>query len=842
MSTPPIPSGVSGTQVILQGVSSGAGASGATNIPPGILALPNGTLVRGNIVQTDSQSGLATLRTPKGDISLKSELQLERGHEVVIRLDTASAGLKARIISVDGLTPKELAHSQRLNPNAQNIEDLVDLPDQPLLNTGNAKQNLPIKAPPATLPPTSDLADLPVLDSVNLTPLQTPALKAALLSRAPNLPELLRVLPPVIAIPRQRLEAGANISITVLTDTIELPDGSNPSPANYIAPNNTAASPTPATTTQTGAQNPASLIAAAVATTQGDTPELLPSLTPSQPNNTTSANNPAIARFVTLPTGGYAPNPLLPSTPTYTLENTANANAALPSATQPSSSAVNSTTTNTQLPNIAAPNIATPSIQNPSSTSTPAQTAVPSTAPTGNNSLSSALGNITVGSVTTPDNSAPTMPTASTTATTLPPTATSPANTPATAQANGGVATTTPAPLLLPNATATAQTQPLPTANLATGESPAVLNTNITLNSATTTTPVLQPANAPQSASASNNTIQPSQTPITTTANTPSTTTSVPPVLSSPYDASAESFIAKGQLPAQVIGTEQSGEMVLKTPFGTVKVDLMLANGQRMSLPTDSKLTLQLLSLDATDSLAGVPLSTSSTPASLGELSQQWSSLRDVATLLQQTNPLVAQYLMQNIIPQAGPKMAKDILFFILGLKTGEVGDWLDKKTIESLEQQQRGDLVRKLSAEFGTLKQFYLEPPSPNWQAVFVPVHYQGEWQQNRLFIKKDSQDGSKSADEAVGTRFIMEVELSKLGAMQFDGFIKKHPQTTHFDLVIRSAMAFPAKDQQAIRSIFTEASELTGFKGGISFQVGQPFPILPLEEVLKPDRNVIA
>ena len=769
--TPPIPPSSNSGQVILQGVTSGGGTSGATNIPPGILALPDGTMVRGNIVHTDAQSGLATLRTPKGDMTIKSELPLARGHEVVIRLNTGTSGLKARIISVDGLTPKELSSAHPRN--AQNTEGVDDLLG---LNTHNAAQTggKPVGTAPPSLPPTPEIAELPVQDLVEISPLQTPVLRAALLTRSPELPQLLQLLPKNVFIAPERLELGATISLTVNTDSIELPQATavgqpvttTPNPAATPALPNTA--PAPAT----AILNNNAALAVLNALPSEDTKEnsaTPPSTSPTQATIASPASPAGTARFITLPNGGYAPNPLLSAKSGYTV-----------------------TLTDPLLGG-----------------NTPVATTAPSVP-------SSVLANTLIAPDTAPN---------------IIPTSGSP--TPVTAV---NVPTTT---------TVTPTTIQSPMSALNIDSAPLVANNTLP----TVNTPITAfPASAPLAAES-----LPPTPPISPTPNTPAAPQTLaqpitPPSLTSALPLpSHEASIGQGMLPAQVIGTEQSGETVLKTPFGTLKLDLILPNGQRLALPPETTLNLQLISLknDAptpNNALLGAASGNVATAASLTELSSQWSSLRDAVNILQQTHPLIAQNLLQNIIPQAGPKMAKDIMFFLLGLKTGDAEDWLDKKTVETLEQQNRGDLVRKLSSEFGTIKQLFVDSPNPNWQAVFIPVHCQGEWQQTRLFIKKEKSESAHNKDETAGTRFIMEVGLSRLGAMQFDGFVKKQAQSTQFDLVIRSAISLPSEDQRAIRDIFLSASELTGFKGGLNFQVGQPFPIQPLEEIIKSERNVIA
>ena len=174
-------------------------------------------------------------------------------------------------------------------------------------------------------------------------------------------------------------------------------------------------------------------------------------------------------------------------------------------------------------------------------------------------------------------------------------------------------------------------------------------------------------------------------------------------------------------------------------------------------------------------------------------------------------------------------------------MRGGDIKQWLGKQAVETIEQQQRSDLLIKLGAEFSTMRQFFVDSPSPNWMAAFIPVSQQQEMQQARLFIKKDADEANKE-NQSGGTRFIMEVDLSHFGLMQFDGLVKKNAQQKQFDLIVRSFTPLPNDDQQAIRDIYTNSAEITGFTGGLMFQVSRPFPINPMREIIEHDRDVIA
>ena len=80
---------------------------------------------------------------------------------------------------------------------------------------------------------------------------------------------------------------------------------------------------------------------------------------------------------------------------------------------------------------------------------------------------------------------------------------------------------------------------------------------------------------------------------------------------------------------------------------------------------------------------------------------------------------------------------------------------------------------------------------------------------------------EGKKEEEEnrmGPGTRFVVDVNLSKLGHMQLDGFVQDG--TKHFDLIVRTDARLSNEVQNGIRSVFEGANETTGVTGGLTFQ----------------------
>ena len=230
---------------LLKGVSPNQNPGTATQVPPGIISLPSGTILHGEISQIDGR-GNAILSTSQGNVSLQTDLAIKLGSEVVLRLTTSSKGVKARIISVNGLSPQDFANKSSAPRGQQiHVDDIVQTGKQEVAAKPLAgKPAVPIKAPLAT----SQVALKPTTEAVTL--------RGVLLSRAESLPQVLQALPSSINVPTQRLESGTIISVRLLPQTIQLPQtptaGTATGQSATPAPTTTITPPTaPATTTPT---------------------------------------------------------------------------------------------------------------------------------------------------------------------------------------------------------------------------------------------------------------------------------------------------------------------------------------------------------------------------------------------------------------------------------------------------------------------------------------------------------------------------------------------------------------------------------------------------------------
>ncbi len=329
----------------------------------------------------------------------------------------------------------------------------------------------------------------------------------------------------------------------------------------------------------------------------------------------------------------------------------------------------------------------------------------------------------------------------------------------------------------------------------------------------------------------------PDDAPAVATTNAISTT---PPKLGSRFtlrivavtaDASAEPAAvlrpaAAGRPGAQLIaGTvttpSPAGELQLQTALG------LLTLNTKAPLPPSARVVVEVLGPIESPDGAEPPVP-AVRPSALLALGRDWPALREAIEILARVDVNLAANLVENVLPKPGSGLAANILFLLSALRAGDIRSWLGEPTMRALERSGRSDLASRIGEDFAQMSRLALEPAPGEWRTWLVPMHDGSALQLVRMFVKRPPRRGTAEAEHESGTRFLVDVELSRLGALQLDGLVKQK----RFDLIIRSHAALPAEMRRDISAIFEDALATTGFSGGIAFQATPTFPAAPVKE----------
>ena len=398
-------------------------------------------------------------------------------------------------------------------------------------------------------------------------------------------------------------------------------------------------------------------------------------------------------------------------------------------------------------------------------------------------------------------------------------------------------------------------------------EIPAIVPSE-TQNETIPTTPVAIPVNgAPETAATVNNPVESAPVlPTTGTTAPPQQQTMIPeqavitstpqalpslPLSQNPANSAASPLPYASQLQeapnalqvtGTVIGTDTTGEAILKTPLGMVRLPA------EASLPKGTELSLEIITINP--AAVQQPLISSTTPLSkrdiIFQLFSQWSSLGDTVNTLEQQAPQLADKMLQTLIPGTNKQFTANLLNFINSVKTGNVEGWLGESIVKQLKDSGKSSTLQKLTQEFSAMKTLYTQPSHTNdWQTVIFPLYDGEDLHQVHMFVRDNPQRENNNSDDGndrgKDTRFVVEVDTQMVGPMQFDGLVHSNPQKKNFDLIIRTQQPLPDTMRSDIAGIFQDASEITGMKGSLTFQATPDFPLRPIEDVLAEDRSSI-
>lgn len=786
--------------VQLHAITTNAVSQNGSQLPPEIAKLSAGTMLSGFVITRDKENN-PILRTDKGDFGVKSEVFLKTGSEVVIRIEASRLGSKARILTVDGITIEQLAEQQQnknVSRDTVSTSSLVakdvavamkastmQAANQSLLQAVVLSSGKPTPASfsPEKLIPIviSPQADAPVLKPG--TVLQIRILETNL-AAPPSYASLGAKSTPLQAppIPTATQFYGA---YQKLASTTTQPDTTQAKQPNVLLPNQS----TPVNLqTLLNAQQLPSTLEVAANLTQAEDPAFS---TPLSLSSTATHANAAATQQAKITTANQIIQNTI-QTITQTAQGNLAGNISVDTTTEKTPFVIPTATT-------AAPAAATPTIANSAPlSSTPV--------PTANSAVATAVPAIAT---------APHISTLATSSTTNPALAsqTQPAPQPqATQQPTQALQTFTTAPpaenkpiLYTPLQT----TAPLPTATA----QPQTL----TLTSTSTSPPT---PNAPQEILQTQAAPLPQTKPLATIPTNPNALV----------------------VEARVIGTEGDGEAIVQTSIGTLKIFTPTP------LPTGSRLMLEVITVTSespSHTNVGTITATATQIQEAPETVDHRRNFDAFKSLVDwvQTQPLDTQNALQNVMPNFKGKFTAPLLFLLSALKGGDIRQWLGHKLSEDLALRAP-DLLRQAMGEFDSMRPQAKPSTDQTWQVIPLPIQAEGE-KQARLLVRHWDEDEEEKVGNATGERFVVDLNLTQLGAMQLDGFLREWGTSKALDLAVRTTKALPSHMQKDIEQLFADATKATGIGGNVYFQVA-PDAFVRVEETATPrppsDRSIIA
>jgi len=198
-----------------------------------------------------------------------------------------------------------------------------------------------------------------------------------------------------------------------------------------------------------------------------------------------------------------------------------------------------------------------------------------------------------------------------------------------------------------------------------------------------------------------------------------------------------------------------------------------------------------------------------------------FKTLPEALASLQQEGPHTFQNVMLNFLPQPTKALPGALIFLLSAFKQGNVRSWLGDDAVDTLVYSGKEAIVKSLAKDLSLAGQSTQDHVVGEWRSYPIPLYANQQFQALSLYVRNDRED-HKSTDTNKGAkniRFLIDMRLSRLGAMQVDGFV----QAKKLDMILRSEHVLPEGLHAELRQAYIKALDAIGYAGTLNFQVGR-------------------
>jgi hypothetical protein len=218
-----------------------------------------------------------------------------------------------------------------------------------------------------------------------------------------------------------------------------------------------------------------------------------------------------------------------------------------------------------------------------------------------------------------------------------------------------------------------------------------------------------------------------------------------------------------------------------------------------------------------------------------------WPAMEEIVDTLRISDPSGAQQLMAAL-PSLSPRLAANMSAYIGAVRQNDVKGFLGERNIEAIERRGGRELVKRLESEFKELASVSARPrttASGTWMTYAVPMMNGQHIEPIQLSVRqspeeadKDGGSGGGRSGKGGGTRFVVDLDLSRLGPMQIDGLVRGPDKK--IDFIVRTHRALPSEMRFDLNRIVDSMAQASGLVGSIVFQANVRFVETPKIDVM--------
>jgi hypothetical protein len=276
---------------------------------------------------------------------------------------------------------------------------------------------------------------------------------------------------------------------------------------------------------------------------------------------------------------------------------------------------------------------------------------------------------------------------------------------------------------------------------------------------------------------------------------------------------------------ATVITHAAGGTPVLQSPLGHI---LILTN---TSLPVGAQISFQIVTPDKSSIKTAQATQSIFNNSFTANLSlTNWPTLEEITSVTTQQNPLLSTNF-QSQIPALSRPVSGLTLFFISALNVTDspASAWLGTQLTQALRANGQDALINRLELDFQTSSRTVRETISgqefrsftlpfqtdESIQPVHIVMRHQGE-QDNGHHDSSDQDSDGVASKKAQTVRFLVNLNLSRLGPVQIDGLLKNQKM----DMFLRLDNTLDTDVKTMMTERYHLVMETLGLQGQLLFQ----------------------
>lgn len=272
------------------------------------------------------------------------------------------------------------------------------------------------------------------------------------------------------------------------------------------------------------------------------------------------------------------------------------------------------------------------------------------------------------------------------------------------------------------------------------------------------------------------------------------------------------------QFQAMVIAADGKGQMTLSLQNGlTVNVQ------SNQPLPVGTQVMLGMKS-NGEVQVTGLLLPAADAKASLiSKLLVGWEGLDKAIARLQETNPAAAQTVLKPL-PSLARGLLPGFVQFMNAVKSAQLEDLFNKDAIEALRSVGVEGQMRQDVQQMHALHQKSQEDAT--WRSFIFP-YVEDQQDQNPKqgsFYWRSEKDGDESSH-----RFVLNMALSELGALQLDGLVKGKS----LYLKVRTLQELTPEVIQGLQEVVATTLEKLDWQGATRVEHTSTFTVDPLSDM---------